>query len=165
MSSILSVDQTTSVLTISGNGSEPFATEIVYQAIVEVQSPLQVGNLQHVLDEFKVVFTQGGPCTLTTFVSPSSPLIFEKVMNSGQQTFTFNMPYQLELDLVPTDCNARSTSYIVDDGVGGTVSYVNVQTSATSDVITIIVDDPDPTLMAGDTVVAYMTTTKLDWYK
>ncbi len=75
------------------------------------------------------------------------------------------MPYQLELDSPPTDCNARSTSYIVDDGVGGTVNYVNMQTSPTSDVITITVDDSDPTLMAGDTVVAYMTTTKLDWYQ
>ena len=59
------------------------------------------------------------------------------------------MPYQLELDNPPTDCNSRSTTYVVGDGVGGTVSYLAIQADFLSDLICVTVDDPDPTQMAG----------------
>ena len=60
------------------------------------------------------------------------------------------MPHQLELEAIPTYCNARSTTYVVGDGVGGTVSYLYVQAVAGTRQIRMIVDDPDPTQMAGD---------------
>ena len=83
MASIMSFDAATSILTITGNGSEPTGVETVYQAILEVQGPLITGTISHTLDEFSLVFTAGGACSTTSFVPPVLPVEFDKVMETG----------------------------------------------------------------------------------
>jgi len=83
MASIMSFDATTSILTITGNGSEPTGVETVYQAILEVQGPLITGTIFYTLDEFSLVFTAGGACSTTSFVAPVQPVEFDKVMETG----------------------------------------------------------------------------------